>query len=348
VRVLRRRYGFAVANLAVLLAAGSPYTAGQGRQARLIAWAQYEMDNLEHEPVGPLLGLRVRHRSGSSRPGRADRAGRLRREKPCLGNTRDRAGLPGGQVIGSLVAKGIIRLRSRAGSVRRKTGHISDVDRPTWCCRQCDSAGLRRMAGAHAGRRGNSGYCVPRPGLRRSEQLGGAAVGNLTAASRAAAATPSYCPRRAGNQRQNQNQRQSPVPEQQRRGSCAYVPTPPDPVGDRGARRLGQLPDSPPERLMSRAGPPCTRRRSTGDGGQPRASESKYKAGPAYGMRGMTAPTVEGCQRGARRHSQARAVRLDQTRSSSACNGQRLSGYARSPRRTEESETAPEPRLKVF
>ena len=55
-RVLLRRYGFAVAYLAGVVAAGLAYTLlDPDAQARLIAWASTNVANLEHEPAGPLL-----------------------------------------------------------------------------------------------------------------------------------------------------------------------------------------------------------------------------------------------------------------------------------------------------
>jgi len=56
VRVLLRHYGFAMAYLAGVVAAGLAYTRlDPHAQARLIAWASTNVANLEHEPVGPLL-----------------------------------------------------------------------------------------------------------------------------------------------------------------------------------------------------------------------------------------------------------------------------------------------------
>ncbi len=55
-RVLLRHYGFAMAYLAGVVAAGLAYTLlDPDAQARLIAWASTNVANLEHEPVGPLL-----------------------------------------------------------------------------------------------------------------------------------------------------------------------------------------------------------------------------------------------------------------------------------------------------
>src|SRR5579872_2341119 len=56
VRVLMRRYGFAVAYLGCFLGVELAYTLmNPDAQARLIAWASTNVANLEHEPVGPLL-----------------------------------------------------------------------------------------------------------------------------------------------------------------------------------------------------------------------------------------------------------------------------------------------------
>ena len=69
-RVLLRRYGFAMAYLAGVVAAGLAYTLlDPDAQARLIAWASTNVANLEHEPVGRCWSPRS-SRPGSSRPGR--------------------------------------------------------------------------------------------------------------------------------------------------------------------------------------------------------------------------------------------------------------------------------------
>lgn len=70
VRVLLRHYGFAMAYLAGVIAAGLAYTLlDPDAQARLIAWTSTNVANREHEPVVRCWSPRSL-RPGSSRPGR--------------------------------------------------------------------------------------------------------------------------------------------------------------------------------------------------------------------------------------------------------------------------------------
>ena len=126
-RVLLRRYGFAVAYLAGFVAGELAYTLlDPDAQARLIAWASTNVANLEHEPAGPLLvsafvapgffaawpvliGLAV---FGANR---------------ALGNARTALVCLAGHVIGSLVSEGILAYRIDAGQLSAASRHITDV-----------------------------------------------------------------------------------------------------------------------------------------------------------------------------------------------------------------------------
>jgi hypothetical protein len=127
VRVLLRRYGFAVAYLAGFVAAGLAYTLlDPGAQARLIAWASTNVANLEHEPVGPLLV------SAFVTPGFFAAwpvliAPALFGANRALGNTRTALVCLAGHVVGSLVSEGIVAYRVDAGQLSAANRHLSDV-----------------------------------------------------------------------------------------------------------------------------------------------------------------------------------------------------------------------------
>ena len=126
-RVLLRRYGFAVAYLAGFVAAELAYTLlDPDAQARLIAWASTNVANLEHEPVGPLLV------SAFVTPGFFAAwpvliAPALFGANRALGNTRTALVCLAGHVIGSLVSEGILAYRIDAGQLSAANRHITDV-----------------------------------------------------------------------------------------------------------------------------------------------------------------------------------------------------------------------------
>ena len=126
-RVLLRRYGFAVAYLAGVVAAGLAYTLlDQDAQARLIAWASTNVANLEHEPVDPLL-VSAFVTSGFFAAWPALIAPAVFGANRALGNTRTALVCLAGHVIGTLVSEGILAYRIDAGQLPAASRHISDV-----------------------------------------------------------------------------------------------------------------------------------------------------------------------------------------------------------------------------
>jgi len=121
VRVLVRRYGFAVAYLGCFLAVELTYSLlDPDAQARLIAWASTNVTNLEHEPVGPLLA------SAFVAPGYFGVwpvliALALFGANRALGNVR--------------TARASSLTGSTSASSRPRTGTCPTWARPTWCCR---------------------------------------------------------------------------------------------------------------------------------------------------------------------------------------------------------------------
>jgi hypothetical protein len=244
VRVLLRRYGFAVAYLAGVVAAGLAYTRlDPDAQARLIAWASTNVANLEHEPAGPLLvsafvtpgffaawpvliGLAV---FGANR---------------ALGNARTALVCLAGHVIGSLVSEGILAYRIDAGQLSAANRHITDVG-PSYVVLSavvialaCGGWLARLLAAVDL-------VVLVFPGqiFGGLSQLDVPAVGHLTAALTAAAATALILFRRS-----------------RRRGSGtsagSVTDAHPDQVGDRGgAGAQDQLPDrAPPEGPVGQPG----------------------------------------------------------------------------------------------
>ena len=126
-RVLRQRYGFAVAYLGCFLAVELAYTLlDPHAQARLIAWASTNVANLEHEPVGPLLV------SAFVTPGYFGAwpvliALALFGANRALGNLRTALVCVAGHVIGSLVSEGIVAYRVDAGQLSAANRYLSDV-----------------------------------------------------------------------------------------------------------------------------------------------------------------------------------------------------------------------------
>ncbi len=233
-RVLLRHYGFAMVYLAGVVATGLAYTLlDPGAQARLIAWASTNVANLEHEPVGPLLvsafvtpgffaawpvlmGLAV---FGANR---------------ALGNARTALVCLAGHVIGSLVSEGILAYRIDAGQVSAAHRHITDVG-PSYVVLSaivialaCGGWLVRALAAADLGVLVFPGQVFG--GLSR---LDVAAVGHLTAAVTAAAATALILSRRSRSQNRSRNRSQNQNSSD--RGSGGYVTDAhPDQVGDRG------------------------------------------------------------------------------------------------------------------
>ena len=262
VRVLRRRYGFAVAYLGCFLAVELAYTLlDPPAQARLIAWASTNVANLEHEPAGPLLV------SAFVTPGYFGAwpvliALALFGANRALGNTRTALVCLAGHVIGSLVSEGILAYRIDAGQLSAANRHISDVGPSyvvlsaivialacgTWLARVLAAVGLVLLV-------------FPGQIFAGLSQLDVTAVGHLTAALTAAAATALILFRQSRRRDRD-------------RGSGAsgghVTDGHADQVGDRdGAGAQEQLPDgAPPERPVGQPGhhPPAGDR---GDGGEP-------------------------------------------------------------------------------
>ena len=245
-RVLLRRYGFAVAYLAGVVVAGLAYTRlDPDAQARLIAWASTNVANLEHEPVGPLLV------SAFVTPGLfaawpvligpavfgANRA---------LGNARTALVCLAGHVIGSLVSEGILAYRIDAGQVSAAHRHITDVG-PSYVVLSaivialaCGGWLARTLAAVDL-------VVLVFPGQIFSglSQLDVPAVGHLTAALTAAGATALILLRRRWRRRPGSGASAGRVTDAH-----------PDQVGDRGgAGAQDQLPDrAAPERPVGQPG----------------------------------------------------------------------------------------------
>ena len=190
VRVLLRRYGFAVAYLGCFLAVELTYTLlDPAAQARLIAWASTNVANLEHEPVGPLLA------SAFVAPGYFGAwpvliALALFGANRALGNVRTALVCLAGHVVGSLVSEGIVAYRVDVGQLSAANRYLTDVGPSyvvlsaivialacgTWLARTLAAADLALLV-------------FPGQIFAGLSQLDVAAVGHLTAALTAAAAT---------------------------------------------------------------------------------------------------------------------------------------------------------------
>ena len=230
-RVLLRRYGFAVAYLAGFVAAELAYILlDPDAQARLVAWASTNVANLEREPVGPLLvsafvtpgffvawpvlmGLAI---FGANR---------------ALGNARTALVCLAGHVIGSLVSEGILAYRIDAGQLSAANRYISDVG-PSYVVLSaivialiCGGWLVRTLAAVDL-----AVLVFPGQIFGGLSQLDVAAVGHLTAALTAAVATALILSRQSRSRSRNQKQNGS----QSDRGSGGYVTDAhPDQVGDR-------------------------------------------------------------------------------------------------------------------
>ena len=190
VRVLLHRYGFALAYLGCFAAVELTYTLlDPAAQARLIAWASTNVANLEHEPAGPLLV------SAFVTPGYFGAwpvliALALFGANRALGNVRTALVCLAGHVIGSLVSESIVVYRIDVGRLPAADRHLSDVGPSylvlsaivialacgTWLARALAAADLALLV-------------FPGQIFAGLSQLDVAAVGHLTAALTAAAAT---------------------------------------------------------------------------------------------------------------------------------------------------------------
>jgi hypothetical protein len=264
VRVLLQRYGFALAYLAGVVAAGLAYTLlDPDAQARLIVWASTNVANLEHEPVGPLL-VSAFVTSGFFAAWPALIVPAVFGANRALGNTRTALVCLAGHVIGSLVSEGILAYRIDAGQLSAANRHISDVGPSyvvlsaivialacgTWLARMLAAVDLVLLV-------------FPGQIFAGLSQLDVSAVGHLTAMLTAAAATALIIVR--GRRRDSDGGRG------RGRGSTGHVNDGhADQVGNRdGAGAQEQLPDgAPPERPVGQPGhhPPAGDR---GDGGEP-------------------------------------------------------------------------------
>ncbi len=247
-RVLLQRYGFAVAYLAGVVAAGLAYTLlDPDAQARLIAWASTNVANLEHEPVGPLL-VSAFVTSGFFAAWPALIAPAVFGANRALGNTRTALVCLAGHVIGSLVSEGILAYRIDAGQLSAANRHISDVG-PSYVVLSaivialaCGGWLVRALAVVDL-----AVLVFPGQVFGGLSHLDVAAVGHLTAALTAAVATALILFRRS---RSRSRRRASGA-------SGGYVTDAhPDQVGDRGgAGAQDQLPDrAPPERPVGQPG----------------------------------------------------------------------------------------------
>ena len=233
-RVLLRRYGFAVAYLAGFVAAELAYILlDPDAQARLVAWASTNVANLEHEPIGPLLV------SAFVAPGffvawpvligpavfGANRA---------LGNARTALVCLAGHVIGSLVSEGILAYRIDAGQLSAANRHISDVG-PSYVVLSaivialiCGGWLVRTLAAVDL-----AVLVFPGQVFGGLSQLDVAAVGHLTAALTAAVATVLILSRQSRTRTRSQNGSQSRN-QRDRRSRGYMTDAHPDQVGDRG------------------------------------------------------------------------------------------------------------------
>jgi hypothetical protein len=266
VRVLLRRYGFALAYLACFLAIELAYTLlSPDGHARLIAWASTNVANLEHEPVGPLL-VSAFVTGGFFAAWPVLIAPALFGANRALGNTRTALVCLAGHVIGSLVSEGILAYRVDAGQLSAANLHITDVG-PSYVVLSaivialaCGGWLARTLAAVDL-------VVLVFPGqiFGGLSQLDVAAVGHLTAALTAAAATALIL------FRQSQSQSRRRDRDRGSGASAGYVTDAhPDQVGDRdGAGAQDQLPErAPPERPVGQPGhhAPAGDR---GDGGEP-------------------------------------------------------------------------------
>ena len=266
-------------------------------QARLITWASTNVANLEHEPVGPLLV------SAFVTPGYFATwpvliALALFGANRALGNLGTALVCLAGHVIGSLVSEGIVAYRVDAGQLSAANRYLSDVG-PSYVVLSavvialaCGSWLARALAAVDL-------VVLVFPGqiFAGLSQLDVPAVGHLTAALTAAAATALILSRRHPSRRHPSRSQGSDE------GSGGRVTDAhPDEVGDRdGAAAQDQLPDrAPPEWPVGQPGhhAPADDR---GDGGEPEREGQHVQAGQVRDERDDRADRERG-QRGTRRH----------------------------------------------
>jgi len=301
-RVLMRRYGFAVAYLGCFLAVELTYSLlDPAAQARLIAWASTNVANLEHEPAGSLLV------SAFVAPGYFGAwpvliALALFGANRALGNVGTALVCLAGHVVGSLVSEGIVAYRVDAGQLSAANRYLTDVGPSyvvvsaivialacgTWLARTLAAADLALLV-------------FPGQIFAGLSQLDVSAVGHLTAALTAAAATALIIARgrRRGAGRISASGS----------GSAGHVPDGhADQVGDGdGGGAQEQLPDgAPPERPVGQPGhhAPAGDR---GDGGEPEREGHHIQAGQVRDQRDDRADRERG-QRGARGHRRRRQL----------------------------------------
>jgi hypothetical protein len=206
VRVLLRHYGFAMAYLAGVVAAGLAYTLlDPDAQARLIAWASTNVANLEQEPVGPLL-VSAFVTSGFFAAWPVLIAPAVFGANRALGNARTALVCLAGHVIGSLVSEGILAYRIDAGQLSAANRHISDVG-PSYVVLSaivialiCGGWLVRTLAAVDL-----AVLVFPGQIFGGLSQLDVTAVGHLTAALTAAAATALILFRQGQSQNRSQN-----------------------------------------------------------------------------------------------------------------------------------------------
>jgi hypothetical protein len=298
VRVLLRRYAFAVAYLAGFLAVELVYALlSPDAQARLIAWASTNVANLEHEPLGPLL-VSAFVTSGFFAAWPVLIVLAVFGANRALGNARAALVCLAAHVIGSLVSEGIVAYRIDAGQLSAANRYLTDVG-PSYVVLSavvialaCGGWLARALAAVDL-------VVLVFPGqiFAGLSQLDVPAVGHLTAALTAAAATALILSRRNPSRR---HPSRSQGPDE---GSGSHVTDAhPDEVGDRdGAGAQDQLPDrTPPEWPVGQPGhhAPAGDR---GDGGEPEREDHQMQAGQVRDERDDRADRERG-QRGTRRH----------------------------------------------
>jgi hypothetical protein len=303
VRVLLRRYAFAVAYLAGFLAVELVYALlSPDAQARLIAWASTNVANLEHEPLGPLL-VSAFVTSGFFAAWPVLIVLAVFGANRALGNARTALVCLAGHVIGSLVSEGIVAYRIDAGQLSAANRHLTDVG-PSYVVLSavvialaCGSWLARALAAVDL-------VVLVFPGqiFAGLSQLDVPAVGHLTAALTAAAATALILSRRNPSRRHPRRRHPSRSQGPDEGSGGRVTDAHPDEVGDRdGAGAQDQLPDrAPPERPGGQPGhhAPADDR---GDGGEPEREGQHVQAGQVRDERDDRADRERG-QRGARRH----------------------------------------------
>ena len=302
-RVVLRHYGFAVAYLAGFLAVELVYALlSPDAQARLIAWASTNVANLEHEPLGPLL-VSAFVTSGFFAAWPVLIVLAVFGANRALGNARTALVCLAGHVIGSLVSESILAYRVDAGQLSAASRHLTDVG-PSYVVLSavvialaCGSWLARALAAVDL-------VVLVFPGqiFAGLSQLDVPAVGHLTAALTAAAATALILSRRHPSRR-NPSRRHPSRSQGPDEGSGGRVTDAhPDEVGDRdGAGAQDQLPDrAPPEWPVGQPGHHAPAR-DRGDGGEPEREDHQMHAGQVRDERDDRADRERG-QRGTRRH----------------------------------------------